>query len=241
MRLNRKDLTRGKALLLLGIFFVSTYTVVGMAVTPEGKPFDALWAAIADLQAQIIEIELMPGPAGPVGPVGPAGSEGPEGSVGPEGPIGPEGPVGPVGPEGLAGPPGSEGPIGPEGPVGPAGPAGPSPELITIKGGGRPLPSYGPLEELSYEVTEYSMVLILFTVQVDIYSGEVLFMVENTGGLGDTMQSSLYAWSTASRDTLHIHMAIFVNQGQNRVTVHAANVVTGYVNSWELSVLFWPA
>jgi hypothetical protein len=82
MKFDRKSLTRGKATLLISVFLVSLYMVVGMAVTPEGKPFNAIWAAIEDLQAQIDEIELIPGPQGETGPPGPSGPEGPEGPAG---------------------------------------------------------------------------------------------------------------------------------------------------------------
>jgi hypothetical protein len=82
MNLIRKNLTRGKATLLIGVFLVSLYTVAGMAITPEGTPFDAIWAAIEDLQVQIDDIQLIPGPPGSEGPEGPPGPEGPSGSTG---------------------------------------------------------------------------------------------------------------------------------------------------------------
>ncbi|MHA2330300.1 MAG: hypothetical protein ACXACR_17405, partial [Candidatus Hodarchaeales archaeon] len=81
MKLNRKNLTRGKALLLICIFTVSLYTVVGSA-TPNGKPFQELWEAIEFLQEQIATIELIPGPPGPAGPVGPQGLPGKDGTDG---------------------------------------------------------------------------------------------------------------------------------------------------------------
>ena len=38
-----------------------------------GNPLDVVWAAIADLQQQINNIQLIPGPTGPQGPSGPSG------------------------------------------------------------------------------------------------------------------------------------------------------------------------
>ncbi len=43
---------------------------------PNGNPFDDLWDAIADLQTQINDIELMPGPEGPPGQDGVDGTDG---------------------------------------------------------------------------------------------------------------------------------------------------------------------
>jgi hypothetical protein len=86
-------LTRGKALLLICIFTVSLYTVVGSA-TPNGKPFQELWEAIEFLQEQIATIELTPGPEGPQGPTGPAGPEGSQGLPGEDGTDGQDAPGG---------------------------------------------------------------------------------------------------------------------------------------------------
>jgi len=44
-----------------------------------GNPFDGVWEAIEDLQTQIDEIELTPGPQGPIGP---QGLQGPPGGFG---------------------------------------------------------------------------------------------------------------------------------------------------------------
>lgn len=61
----------------------------------NGVPFKEIWDAINGLKANVVEIweyiediELLPGPAGPVGPAGP---EGPEGPTGPKGDTGPQG------------------------------------------------------------------------------------------------------------------------------------------------------
>jgi len=66
-------------------------------------------AADTDLQNQLNNIQLTPGPPGPEGPAGPPGAGGAQGPPGPQGPAGadgaagPQGPIGPEGPQGLAG------------------------------------------------------------------------------------------------------------------------------------------
>lgn len=87
MKLNGRNLTRGKVTLLICVFMFSLVTVEGMAKPGKG-PFTAIWRAISNLQTQIDNIELIPDPPG---------VEGPEGSIGPAGPEGPAGPPGPVG------------------------------------------------------------------------------------------------------------------------------------------------
>ena len=224
MKLNRKNLTKGKALLLMSIFLVSAYTAVGMAVNPQAPPFNALWVAIADLQAQIDEIELIPGPPGPEGPIGP------------EGPTGPEGPEGPIGPE------------GPEGPIGPEGPAGPSPVFFTKNGYSsgilstliEPIPG----TELSYEVTEESMALILCTVQVRSYSGgEVRIMIQDDWypEYLPPQRSPIYVSfrSTASEDILNIHMTFLISPGSHTVTIYGSSTGTASVNRFQITILVW--
>ena len=79
----------------------------------------ALEAKVRDLQKQINNISLTPGPVGPQGPAGSAG------------PAGPQGPVGPQGPQGDTG---ATGPAGPAGPQGSTGPAGASPFVLSDDG-----------------------------------------------------------------------------------------------------------
>jgi hypothetical protein len=86
----------------------------------------ALEQQVASLQAQINNIQLIPGPAGPQGPAGPTGPQGPQGPVGATGPAGATGSAGAVGPQGPAGPAGPQGATGPAGATGATGPAGPS-------------------------------------------------------------------------------------------------------------------
>jgi hypothetical protein len=79
-------------------------------VQTQGVPFQDLQnqinhmkKKIAELQTQIANIQLKPGPPGPVGPIGP------------QGPTGPSGPVGATGPKGNQGPQGVPGEKGPPG------------------------------------------------------------------------------------------------------------------------------
>ena len=85
------------ATLIITVFMVSLFTVitpfyrVHAGKKPEGKPFKEIWEAISDLQYQIDNIELIPGPSGPPGPqgeTGPQGLQGPQGETGPQGPPG---------------------------------------------------------------------------------------------------------------------------------------------------------
>ena len=67
---------------------------------------------LIDLQEQIDNIVLQPGPTGPQGVTGPTGEPGPIG------PTGQDGFLGGTGPQGVTGPTGEPGPIGPTGPAG---------------------------------------------------------------------------------------------------------------------------
>ncbi len=62
-----------------------------------------LYDNIADLQQQIDNIQLIPGPEGPQGPQGPQGDKGDTGDIGPQGLQGETGATGPVGPVGADG------------------------------------------------------------------------------------------------------------------------------------------
>ena len=76
-----------------------------------GLPAEAAARAAGDanLQNQINNIQLSPGPQGPAGPQGPQGPIGAGGPQGPTGPTGPAGPTGPQGPQGIQGLPGEAG------------------------------------------------------------------------------------------------------------------------------------
>src|SRR3990172_1109169 len=106
-----------------------------------GLPAEAAARKTADedLQNQLNNIQLTPGPPGPQGEPGPAGPQGPQGEVGlqgvpgsqgtqgepgPVGAIGSQGPQGEVGLQGVPGPQGTQGEPGPVGAIGPQGPQG---------------------------------------------------------------------------------------------------------------------
>jgi len=111
---------------------------VGGLVSGIQEQIGALVLDIEDLQTQIDEIELTPGPQGEQGPVGPQGDTGPMGPIGPQGQPGPQGPQGE---QGSVGPQGDTGPMGPIGPQGRPGlqgaqgiqgPPGPTPPEIAF-------------------------------------------------------------------------------------------------------------
>ena len=80
---------------LVAVLLMNLAVVATMAVKPdEPNPLEAIWAAIQDLQYQITNIQLIPGPQGPAGPTGPQGETGPMGPQGPQGETGPQGPQG---------------------------------------------------------------------------------------------------------------------------------------------------
>ena len=65
--------------------------------------FEALNGITGNIQQQIDNISLTPGPKGDTGPAGPAGADGATGATGPQGPQGPAGPEGPQGEPGTGG------------------------------------------------------------------------------------------------------------------------------------------
>jgi len=124
-----------KKIILVGVVSLALVLISVGAVSakeqPNGQPFKAIWNAIANLQAQISKIKLLPGPPGPQGPVGPIGPQGPKGDLGLQGLqglTGPQGLTGLQGPKGEQGLPGQTGPQGEAGPSGLAGPQGPQGE-----------------------------------------------------------------------------------------------------------------
>jgi hypothetical protein len=124
-----------KKVIIAVVLFMLCIPVIALA-DAGGLPAleTELRAVQTNLQSQINNIKLTPGPPGPTGPQGPAGAVGPAGPVGPAGaastvpgPVGPAGPAGPAGPKGdtgAAGPAGAPGATGAIGPIGPAGPDG---------------------------------------------------------------------------------------------------------------------
>ncbi|MFC1687081.1 collagen-like protein [Patescibacteria group bacterium] len=82
-------------LVVICALFITTTSVKGLQLVAEtldletvwnnevvlrgGNPFTALWQALANLQEQIDNIQLIPGPEGPQGPQGETGPQGPAG------------------------------------------------------------------------------------------------------------------------------------------------------------------
>lgn len=103
-----------KTILVLAIaaaFVAGTMTSTNFADAQKsnGQPFQTLWDAIADLQTQIENIELTPGPQGEQGPPGQDGIDGVDGQDGAPGEQGPQGE------QGIQGPPGQDGADGQDG------------------------------------------------------------------------------------------------------------------------------
>jgi len=84
------DWSFSSRLMSLGVVGILGFSLVS-ANGKGGNPFDMPWEAIAGLQEQIDNIELVPGPEGPKGEQGDQGLQGPEGSQGDEGPQGEQG------------------------------------------------------------------------------------------------------------------------------------------------------
>jgi len=94
-----------KTTLVLAIaaaFVAGTMTSTNFADAQKsnGQPFQTLWDAIADLQTQIENIELTPGPQGEQGIQGPPGQDGADGQDGTNGIDGEDGAPGEQGPPG---------------------------------------------------------------------------------------------------------------------------------------------
>lgn len=70
-----------KAVLISGLLLISASTVIA-SEKPEGNPFKAIWDAVNNLQEQINNIQLLPGPQGEKGEKGDTGSQGPQGPAG---------------------------------------------------------------------------------------------------------------------------------------------------------------
>lgn len=86
MKINKIVLWSLFLALLLGV------NVVLAKDDPSGTPFKALWEAITNLQEQIDNLQLLPGPQGESGPQGVPGQDGQDGQRGEQGPPGPTGP-----------------------------------------------------------------------------------------------------------------------------------------------------
>src|SRR3989344_5579041 len=101
---------------------IAILLVVNVALAgdnPSGTPFQAIWNAITNLQSQITNIQLIPGPQGLPGEPGLQGIQGEPGAQGLQGETGPQGR------QGIQGEPGSQGEQGEMGASGETGPQGP--------------------------------------------------------------------------------------------------------------------
>jgi hypothetical protein len=97
-------------------------TPAGQTVNSNGcDAFQQLELVNQQLQGQIDNISLSPGPQGPIGP---AGTNGTDGAAGANGTDGSQGPVGPAGTNGTVGADGSQGPVGTDGSQGSQGKVG---------------------------------------------------------------------------------------------------------------------
>ncbi len=68
--------------IIISIIVISILLTFKFTNASNGQPFQELWDAIFDLQQQITDIELTPGPQGEIGPTGPQGPVGPQGPEG---------------------------------------------------------------------------------------------------------------------------------------------------------------
>jgi hypothetical protein len=83
-KMNKKLLTI--AIIALVIFVIVSVPVAATLPTtsplPSGKPYELIWKFLQDLQNQIKNIQLTPGPQGPPGKDGATGATGPAGPAG---------------------------------------------------------------------------------------------------------------------------------------------------------------
>jgi hypothetical protein len=91
---NKLGVSYMKKTLVVGILFLALISVApALAIVEKPQhwymnPFDKIWDALLDLQGQISNIEITPGPQGPAGPQGPIGQQGLQGIQGSEGAAG---------------------------------------------------------------------------------------------------------------------------------------------------------
>ena len=85
-------------LIFLFLIIILSTTLISAEVEKPDKwwrnPFQKIWDAILDLQEQINNIQLIPGPQGKPGPQGPQGEKGIQGGKGEQGEQGQQGPQG---------------------------------------------------------------------------------------------------------------------------------------------------
>jgi hypothetical protein len=113
-----------------------------------------------------------------------------------------------------------------------------------------PFDVYGPIEgiELSFAVTEPSIILILFTIGIrDIYAEEAYITLKLDGidlkyGLKPSALEDLYDWY------IDFHTMRLVDPGEHIVNLDGQYYGTphpeggaGIIFQWELTVIIWPA
>jgi hypothetical protein len=82
INLNTKVLTIALVLVIFAIFTSPALAVLpSESPLPSGNPFNFVWNLLKDLQNQITNIQLTPGPQGPQGEQGPAGKDGADGAT----------------------------------------------------------------------------------------------------------------------------------------------------------------
>ena len=90
------QITKRQAIIVVfAVALVARFAIAAPTPSPTPNPFADLWAAIKNLQWQIRNIHLIPGPPGPQGETG---LQGLPGELGPQGERGESGPQGPAGP-----------------------------------------------------------------------------------------------------------------------------------------------
>jgi len=80
--MNKKILYLSLAVVVLILCASSVTAFVSPSPGIKDPTFSKVWVAIMDLQTQIKNIQLIPGPTGPTGPTGPAGTNGVNGKDG---------------------------------------------------------------------------------------------------------------------------------------------------------------
>jgi len=126
----------------LSLLKENPFVLIWKAIDLLTEKIEELFTKTDNLQEQIENIELIPGPEGPQGE---QGIQGPKGDTGEIGPQGEQGPIGETGLQGIPGIQGEQGIQGIQGPIGPEGPQGlPGPtknltSITILQGGNWPI------------------------------------------------------------------------------------------------------
>jgi hypothetical protein len=81
-KMNKKLLTIAIALVIFVIVASPVSAIPTKSPLPTANPWNIVWGLFQDLQKQITNIQLMPGPQGPAGATGATGAQGPVGTDG---------------------------------------------------------------------------------------------------------------------------------------------------------------